>query len=264
MSSDERKRQRERFLLDRFLERKGITPQKVDQLTPPDPDFIIKIDGRMVGVELTEIFKQFDKSTTHLRETEELLLQTVESFTDQIVSDARRIYFKASNVPVQAKILFSQITRRQNRRDLAELLANKICNMLSEKVDIWSAATDDGPQLLIDGVSRIFICKVREKRFAHWNVMRPGIAANLTPELLQERIDHKAQKLNGYSENKKLEEIWLLLVADRTHPSQMLHHGSDFPSESLSSPFDKTFYYCYPLNEPVVELIRVRDKHSPH
>jgi len=126
--------------------------------------------------------------------------------------------------------------------------------MASEKIGRWSALLDNGSPLLADAVSRIFIERVPEMRFAHWTVMRPGIVSGLTIKHLQSRMDHKAQKLEHYNQRQRFEEIWLLMVADRTRPSQMLHHGSDFPLESLSSRFDKTLYYCYPTDEPVIEF----------
>jgi hypothetical protein len=49
MSSDEKKRRRERFLLDRFLEQEGIKPKSIDQLKPPNPDFVIDLDGRLAS-----------------------------------------------------------------------------------------------------------------------------------------------------------------------------------------------------------------------
>jgi hypothetical protein len=255
MTSDEKKRRRERFLLDRFLERQGIRSKNIDQPEPPNPDFVIDLDGRMVGIELTEIFIRPGKSKKHPQGAEEPLLQEIESITDQIVSQAQGIFFKANDTLVSSKILFSQIKLdRQEGKQISELIANKVRDMASERVDKWSAATDDGSQLLIEAVSRIFIHRVPEKRFAHWTVMRPGIVANLTLKHLQDRIDHKAQKLKDYNKNKEIEEIWLLMVADRTRPSQMLQRSSDLPLESLWSPFAKTLYYCYPTDEPVVEL----------
>jgi hypothetical protein len=255
MRSDEKKRRRERFLLDRFFEQQGIKPKSIDQRKPPDPDFVIDLDGRMVGIEITEIFIRFSESKKHPRGAAELLLQEIESITDQIVSQARGMYFKANDTLVQSDILFSEIKLDKPKgKQIAELIANKVQDMVSEKVDRWSAATDDGSQLLIEAVSRIFIRKVREKGFAHWKVMRPGIVANLTLEHLQDRINLKAQKLKSYRRNQHIEEIWLLMVADRTRPSQMLQRRLDLPLESLSSRFDKTFYYSFPVDEPVVEL----------
>jgi hypothetical protein len=259
MSSDEKKRRRERFLLDRFLEQQGINPKSIDQPEPPNPDFVIDLDGHLVGIEMTEIFIRLDKSSKHTRGAEELLLQEVESITDLIVSQAQQIYFEANDTLVLSKILFSQITRdKRKRKQIAELIANKIRDMVSgnssEAVDWRPDVLDNGAQLLSEAVDLIHILRVPDKRFAHWTVMRPGLVADLTPKHLQDRIDLKARKLKSYRENKKIEEIWLLMVADRTRPSQKLLRRIDLPLESLSSPFAKTFYYCYPTDEPVVEL----------
>jgi hypothetical protein len=175
------------------------------------------------------------------------------------VSQAREIYFKANDTPVLSDILFSQITRdKQKRKQIAELIADKIQDMVygnsSEVVDWRPDVLDNGAQLLSEAVAFIHICRVPVKRFAHWTVMRPGIVANLTPNDLQDRINLKARKLKSYRKNKSIQEIWLLMVADRMRPSQRLHRRSDFPLESLSSPFAKTFYYCYADDEPVIEL----------
>jgi hypothetical protein len=95
---------------------------------------------------------------------------------------------------------------------------------------------------------------VPESRFARWTVARPGIVATLTVKHLQDRIDAKARKIHCYKKNKNIEEIWLLMVADRRRPSQKLLRPSDIPLESLSSPFTKTFYYCYATDELPIEL----------
>jgi hypothetical protein len=211
----------------------------------------------VVGVEMTEVFIRPDKSNEKPRGAEELLLQEVESITDRIVSKAREIYFEAHDTLVMAKILFSRVTRDKRKgKQIAALVADKIQDMVSgsssETVD-WKP-DDNAHQLLSDAVGFIHIYSVPEKRFARWTVMRPGFVANLTLKHLQDRISVKASKLEGYRKNKSIEEIWLLMIADRTRPSQKLHRGSDLPLESLSSPFTRTFYYCYAVDEPVFEL----------
>ncbi|MGB8477977.1 MAG: hypothetical protein WCE63_03940 [Acidobacteriaceae bacterium] len=259
MSSDEKNRRRERFLLDQFLEQQGIKPKRIDQRKPPDPDFLLDLDGRTVGIELTEVFVRPDKSKTHPRAAEEPLLQEVESITNLIVSRAREIYSEANNPLVLAKIVFSQITRdKQKGKQIAELIADKIRDMASrnssEAVDWEPDVRDNGAHLLSEAVAFIHIRSVPEERFAPWKVERAGLVASLTLKHLQDRINLKAQKLSGYKKNKNFEEIWLLMVADRTRPSQMLLRRSDLPIELLSSPFAKTFYYCYSSDESVVEL----------
>lgn len=258
MSSDEKKRRRERFLLDQFLQQQGLKPENINQLKPPNPDFLIDLNGRMVGIELTEIFVQPDKSKKDLRSVKQPLLQEIESITDLIVSQARKIYSEANNVLVLSTIVFSQVARdKQRRKQIAELIADKIRDMAagnSLEVNWKPVVGDNGAPLLSEAVAFIHIRRVPEKRFARWSVARAGHVANLTLKHLQDQINLKARKLKSYRKNTNIKEIWLLMVADRTRPSQMLHRRPDLPLESLSSPFSKTLYYCYASDEPVVEL----------
>ena len=97
------KKRRERFLLERFLEHQGISPTCIQELE--SPDFLIDIEERSVGIEVTELFIRSGKSEAHPR-PEGPLLQAVEKTTDLIVSKAREIYFDGGNPPVLSTIVF--------------------------------------------------------------------------------------------------------------------------------------------------------------
>jgi len=56
---DSAKKQHERFLLDRFLELQGISPARIQEFE--SPDFLIDIEGREVGIEVTELFIRSNK-----------------------------------------------------------------------------------------------------------------------------------------------------------------------------------------------------------
>ena len=251
MGSDERQKKRERFFLDRFLEHQGILPTDIQQPDPPAPDVLINLEGRKVGIELTELCVRSKKSEAHPQPAEEPLLQAVESITDLIVSKAREIYFDADNPPVLSTVVFSnRIAIDQNRDQIAKLIAHKIQSMSLRDPQVvdWRSSEDGNEEHpLSELVAFIHTCRVPERRFARWTVARAGIVATLSPEHLQDSIDKKARKINGYK--KYAEETWLLIVADRTRPSQKFSIPPDFPLDSLSSPFAKTFYYCYAAEE---------------
>lgn len=105
----EKKKQRERFFLDRFLEHQGLSPTCIQQPEPPDPDALIDLEGRRVGIELTEIFVRSGRkrSKTHPQSRGEPLPQAVETITDQIASTAREFYLDEGNPPALATIVFS-------------------------------------------------------------------------------------------------------------------------------------------------------------
>jgi hypothetical protein len=77
-------------------------------------------------------------------------------------------------------------------------------------------------------------------------ILHPAIVAPHPIHPLQSRNSHK----------KVAEEIWLLIFADRTHPSQMFFVAPDFPLDSVSSRFTRTFYCGYPVTEGVIDLTK--------
>jgi hypothetical protein len=242
---DSAKKMHERFLLDRFLEHQGITPTRIDP--GESPDFLIDIEGRTVGIEVTELFIRSNKSEAHPQPEEEPLLQAAESITNLIVSKARKIYFDADNPPVLSTIWFSDRITLDKKKDdqIAELIAHQIqsMNLKNSQAVTWRSSEENEERSLSESVDIIYTCKVPELRFARWTVARPGLVAPLTRKRLQEVIDKKAEKINAYK--KRAEEIWLLIVADRTQPSQKFSVKPDFPVTSLSSPFTRTFYFGY-------------------
>jgi hypothetical protein len=250
MESDDKKKQREKFLLDRFLESQGITPTLIDP--GESPDFLINLDGRVVGIEVTELFIQRCKSEARPL-PEDPPLQAIETIFTRIVSKAREIYFDANNPPVLSDILFSnRITPKDKRKvdQIAELIADQIQSMSrqdSERSD-WTSREDEKEENpLSEWVSSIFTWRVPELHFARWSPNSAGIVCTLTPAHLQEEIDKKAYKINDYK--KRAEELWLLIVADRTRSSQKFSVMPEFPLDSISSPFAKTFYYGYGSDE---------------
>lgn len=204
-AKEERKERHERFLLRRFLEHQGISPH-ITKLRPPDPDFLIDIEGRKVGVELTELFIRSEESGTQPQATKKPLLQALESRTDRIVCLARRLYFDdGDSLPVRASILFPrQVTLDKKKGDqIARLIADKIqsMNLRNSQVVNWRAYQDEEEEdPLSDRVHFIHALGVNELRLARWTVARAGSPAPLTPRHLQERIDDKVTK------NQRLQE----------------------------------------------------------
>ena len=245
-------KQRERFFLDQFLEIQGISPISVQQFDPPD--FLIDLEGRKVGIEVTELFIRTVRSKAHHLPTKDILLQELESITDRIVSKAREIYLNAGNPLVLSTIVFSnRITVDQNRDQISELIAHQIqiMNLPNSQKAQWRSSEDEYGHPLSESVTYIHSYRVPERRFARWTVARAGLVTTLTPKHIQEEIGKKAKKLDAYK--KHAEEIWLLIVADRTRPSQQFSDAPDFPLDSVSSPFTKTFYYDY-VRKRVIDL----------
>lgn len=243
MESDDKKKRHERFLLDRFLERQGMTPTSVD--TGESPDFLITLDGRVVGVEVTELFIQRGSPEARLL-PEDPTLQAIESIFIKIVSKAHAIYSDPTNPPVLSHIVFSNPIIPGNKKkddQIAKLIADQIQSMSRQDSEWseWRSRDDEREENpLSEWVSFISTSRVPEQ-FAEWSHNRAGTVCPLTRARIQEEIDKKAPKIDEYK--KRSQEIWLLIVADRTRTSQRFSVGPDFSWDSICSPFAKTFYY---------------------
>jgi hypothetical protein len=255
MGSEEKKKGREKFLLDRFLESQGLTPVGIETPEPPGPDFQIELNGSKIGIELTEIFGLIPKSGSGLHSRD--IPQAVESRSELIVLRAREAYFQRNNPPVLVTIVFSNLdpsNKKERMEQTAQLIAREVEDMASKTLQTAERRPDDFTDVgnaLRETVALIHVCKVPEPRFARWTVPKVGLVHKLTAKHLQDRIAAKQEKMNHYT--KDGDEVWLLMVADTRSTSQKFFHPPDFP-EVISSRFSRTFYFCYGADHPVVEL----------
>lgn len=235
-------KQHERFLLERFIEAASFDAQIVEEREAPD--FIVRVEGRTVGVEVTELFINHDASQSPL--------QVQESISTRIVLRARQIYEESGASPVQVKVCFrpGRDLRQLNMKETASDLACFVqCLGLIECQRVVRPSGSGDP--LPDEISYVQALGVPRLEMAHWAVARAGWVAPLTPAALQLRIDDKASRLQDYSE--VVTETWLLIVADTTKPSQSMEAKADFNPHVVSSPFPRTFFYRYP-EKRVIEL----------
>ncbi|MEA3643997.1 MAG: hypothetical protein VBE63_29345 [Lamprobacter sp.] len=233
MNINHRKKQIERFFLERFLEASGMVAEIVNQ--DERPDFVIILEGRLVGVELTRIFISHSSS----------VLQSQESNSDKIVFGARKIYESLDGYPAHISVFFASSCELQriSRDDTARQLANVVKEMELGK---WSYV-DWRPESLDslgNVISIVHALGVPDPEMAHWGVVRAGWTAPLTVAQMQARINEKALLLAHY--RKKVNENWLLIYSDGMKPSQLFELEAEFDASKLTSPFEKTYYFGHP------------------
>ncbi|MEO6816696.1 MAG: hypothetical protein ABI177_08330 [Edaphobacter sp.] len=127
MGSEKIKKARERFLLDKFLECQGLTPTSIGTPEPPSPDFLIELDGRKVGIEITEIYPLSPRSHSGLDGPSPP--QAIESRGEKVVSLAKEAYFRRNDSPLLVTVVFSNIEtirKKEKREKLAELIADEV------------------------------------------------------------------------------------------------------------------------------------------
>ena len=237
------RKQRELFLLERFIGSADLPAEIIEERE--EPDFLIRIDGRSVGVEVTEFFISHDNNSNPM--------QVQESISSRIVSSAQQIYQTAGAPPAHVTICFApgQDLRRLNRDETAKSLATFVQRLnLSEwqRID-WRPEELDDPLPYV--VSFVHALGVPSFEMACWSVARAGWVAPLSASALQARIYKKAKRLPTY--RCTVAENWLLIVADTMKPSQLIKAKDNFDPSSVSSPFVRTFFYTHP-NNVVIEL----------
>lgn len=230
----DRQKQRERFLLDSFIQTLNLPIDITEEREAPD--FLVSYEGQVVGIEVTELFVPQHGSTT---------LQAHESLTSRMVQRAKADYQQRGCPPIHVNIGFvPRIDLRNTNRDrlskaLVDFLATRPLAQW-ERLD-WHP---DEPGELPDEIAFLHALGVPDQEFAHWVVPRAGWVHPLTNALLQASIDRKAPRLETY--RSATSETWLLIVADRTNPSQLFDNGCQLNGCTLQSPFNRTYYFGYP------------------
>jgi hypothetical protein len=236
MRAQDRQKQHERFLLERFFEAAALAAEIVDEWEAPD--FIVQLEGRRIGVEVTELFISHD--------TTQNLMQAQESISARIVSKARQIYDASGGPPAHVSVCFSpgrdlrKLNRDRTANDLATFV--RALNLTEwQRVD-WRPEDFEGP--LPEEISFVHALGVPGREMGHWTVARAGWAAPVTVGALQMRVDEKATRLPKYRE--AVSENWLVIIADATKPSGLFDARSQIDTGAVSSPFSRTYFYGHP------------------
>lgn len=124
------RKERERFLVESFIRNASLQAEIVEAREAPD--FIIRVDGKLLGLEVTELFV----SDTPGGES----LQARESISSQIVANAQRLYQAAHGAPVHLSMCFfpGMSLRDINRDKTAQAICDFVLALdiaVSERID---------------------------------------------------------------------------------------------------------------------------------
>lgn len=224
------KKERERRHIKAFLELSEISAEIVDD--GESPDFVLSINERKVGVELTEIYISNDEN--------KIPLKAKESLAAKIVQEARHRYEAAKGIPLRVAIGFSPRTdfKSLNRTDTARVLADFLLgqSIRSELVQSWRSTLNGPLPLEINFLNAV---AVPNQEAAHWYAPQAGWVVALTEERLQASIDAKTCKLRAYQ--RTTPETWLVLVVAGGAPSQLFDIRHCIDQKTIHSPFNRTF-----------------------
>lgn len=224
-----RKKHFEQAMLQGLLQRFTIPAHLVDG-DFESPDAVILLEGRTIGVEVTEIQKSAEERAKRAPK-------------DDILRRAKHAFDATNRKPVSATFSFveSEDLRWVNRVEIGEQISQFLLEQQHEEnYDLVVSKGNQLPQTL-----RPYIREIRswsESVRGIWQCSEATWVAPLTQDTLQECVDKKQQLLSLYKA-KGYDAYWLLICAHPTNPACRFEPARDLDPTKIISDFDRTFFY---------------------
>jgi hypothetical protein len=227
------KKQKERTYLDSF---RYFCPdlQSGEIFDDESPDFVIKIDQRRLGIEITEIFVHAGRNRN--------ARQAIAAARDRITATARDIAIELGTPPACVTLFFNS-TRpllRKGESRIAEAVARVVHDNMPPEGDNTELECRYGSVQPIE-VDLILVNRahpVSEHRWSWTEMSR--VERNAVP-YVENAI---CRKINVYrSCSGKCDECWLLIVAPSPNASGGIRPDEASLAHTYRSPFDRTYIF---------------------
>lgn len=190
-----------------------------------DPDFRVDVGGRIIGVEVTRLFKPEGK-------------QDVESTKERIFEAACRKAQEQKLPPADVTMFFTLHGSLNSaaRSRIADAVVRVVAEQMpaeGETIDLVGCPGQP-PEVDLIIANRIHCCAP-----GRWLWNEGGKVEKDVAHVVQEAIDGKAERLSSYLE--RCSECWLLLVADSFRAPSKLAFDNSCQSHVFVSPFARTF-----------------------
>lgn len=222
---DSIKRMEERQILATFLASNAIPAQVISE--GEAPDFRISIEGRVIGVEVTQIQKSPEERTR-------------QSYRQEVIRRARDDYGAASAPPRCVNLHFSHRAPQggDSRRDLAMEISAYLVRQ-ADDTEFHTHRREEFSALMARNLESISFWRCEGA--AIWQSIEATWVGSFTAALFQERVDAKHAKLDAYQAGA-FDEIWLLIGAGQTNPAQRFDWHASFDPTDVRSRFDRTVF----------------------
>jgi hypothetical protein len=189
------------------------------------PDFRVDVSGRVVGVEVTRLFKPEGR-------------QDIESTQERILEEACRRAQEQMLPPAHVTLFFNlhgplDSAVRSRIADAIVRVVKERMPPVGESVEVERAPGQPHE------VDLIMVNRVHCRAPGRWEWFEFGAVEKDVARVVEEAIARKAERLSSYLEC--CNECWLLLVADSFRASGKLAFEDSCQSHVFVSPFARTY-----------------------
>jgi hypothetical protein len=241
--SEAKKKAREEFWLNR-LQAATDLKFKIDdhRKLRERPDFLIKYQGRIVGLEIAEL--QLDRNRGPSKGS---ALQKEFSLQQSVVSRAQELYFAIKNRPINAQVYFQagpgQSLQSVNRRDLAQAIVESLRQVSLDPFEQYRLDPYSNPPVP-PPVGFVYTRGLPSEITPRWHVVAPGWSKEFQSSDVESLLAEKNSLISQYRET--VAENWLLIAADGRNPPGMFRAPEQNHTDLPASEFNRTFLLCEP------------------
>lgn len=227
------KKQRERWLLDRFGQLSSQLPA-VPPIDSENPDFLFEASLGVLGIEVREVFE--------LTAEERRPRQEGEREAERIIAEAQGRCEQAGVPPLNVLVSFNN--KHELRKKVRRHLVDAIVQAVSQNVPTAGVPVrlrnDWRLESLPAEIHAIHIYLIPTAKQHVWDAPDAGFFQEDCISILQQAINEKAGKLDRYLE--KCQTCWLLLATDGMRPSSFLTPDHNTRDHNFDTPFSRTFF----------------------
>ena len=250
MASSTPQKFRERLFVTSGLDRMGLKDSAANLTEGESPDFGLRVDGRTIGIEVTEFFYP---------EVDARAPRQFQILRDKAVQMARCKFRAHGGPPLNVVPVFQEHpapcgpTTRREIEDFAERFQRTV---FAHGWDIgiyhdWVFKNPSG----VPEIEYYFVHEAHDEDGELWGRAGPSNGLFVEPRHVQDELDRKAPKHRDYLD--RCDAVWLLIAnsgALRTAPCEL---GVDARTASYTFPFERVLWVdVFPVG-PVVSLNRV-------
>ena len=220
------KKQRERQSLNTVLDRFAISPKHVNETEKPD--FLLTIDGTIVGAEVTELY--LPSPDVHLP------IQATENEARVMVAMACKKAEQGKIPPQHVSVRISRhFLKKQNRDRVSEALFDYVSSNFAAPGEVKSGKRYHVPKEIV----HITMYGLRSSDH-QWNSLYSGwIYSNFT-DGFRKAIAKKEPLLPKYLQ--RCDKCWLITVAKSTGSSSFIEWSDELACHDFSAQFERVFF----------------------